>query len=109
HPDPAVWGNVDHRRRVERGELSWIDADEIIDDLYLPRQRREERGGERRQRRGRRRQNAGVEEPAQRVVAAGEDRRKCRQVGRGGRVVERDERIDRAALATGGAAAMPKR
>src|SRR5262249_22310142 len=66
-------------------------------------------GGERRQRRGRRRQDAGVEEPAQRVGAACEDRRKRRQVGRGGRVVKRDERIDRAALAAGRAAAIPER
>src|SRR5262249_1599635 len=101
----AAGTGVDDRGGIERGELSWTDADEIIDDLPRSRQRREELGGERRQwlRTGRR-QNAGVEEAAQRVAAACEDRRKRRQVGRGGRVLQRDERIDRAALAAGGRA-----
>jgi hypothetical protein len=40
----ASFDGIEHRRRggVERSELTWTLADEIIDDLHRPRQRLEE-------------------------------------------------------------------
>src|SRR5262249_20804799 len=78
----ATFDGIEHRRPggVERSELTWTLADEIIDDLHRSRQRLEEGRG--RECCRRRRQDGSVDEPAERIAAAGDDRGNCRRGGR---------------------------